>query len=54
MSRNNGQIEVERGRLVWELLARPSLKHTAEIWWPGMKAANKKLESIYDTVGKHL
>ena len=40
MSRKDGQIEVERGRLVWELLARPSLEHAAEIWWPGGKAAN--------------
>ena len=29
MSRKDGQIEVERGRLVWELLARPSLEHVA-------------------------
>ena len=27
MSRVNGQIEVERGRLVWELLAHSSLEH---------------------------
>ena len=32
MSRKDGQIEVERGRLVWELPARPSLEHAAEIF----------------------
>jgi len=42
---------VERGRLVWELLARPSLEHAAEIWWPGGNAASKKLQ---DKVGRQL
>ena len=27
----NGQIEVERGRLVWKLLAHPSLEHAASV-----------------------
>ena len=54
MSRKDGQIEVERGRLVWELLARPGLEHAAEIWWPGGKAANKKLEAVQDKVGRRL
>ena len=31
MSRKDGCME--RGRLVWELLARPSLEHAA--WWEG-------------------
>ena len=48
MSRKDGQIEVERGRLVWELLARPSLEHAAEIWWPGRKIANRNLETVQE------
>ena len=35
MSRVNGQVEVDRGRMVWELLARPSMEYTAGMWWPG-------------------
>ena len=54
MSRKDGQIEVERGRLVWELLARPSLEHAAEIWWPGGKIANRNLEAVKEKVGKRL
>ena len=46
MSRVNGQIEVERGRLVWELLARPSLEHAASVWWTGGKVASKRLEAV--------
>ena len=54
MSRKDGQIEVERGRLVWELLVRPSLEHAAEIhvWWPGEKTTNRNLEAIQDKVGR--
>ena len=54
MSRKDGQIEVERGRLVWELLARPSLEHAAEIWWPDGKIANRNLEAVQEKVGKQL
>ena len=54
MNRRDGQIEVERGRLVWELLARPSFEHAAEIWWPGGKTANRNLEAVQDKVGKRL
>ena len=54
MSRKDGQIEVERGRLVWELLVRPSLEHAAEIWWPGRKIANRNLEAVQEKVGKRL
>ena len=31
MSRVNGEMEVDRGRLVWELLARPCLEHASEV-----------------------
>ena len=48
MSRKDGQIEVERGRLVWELLAKPSLEHPAEMWWPYGKIANKNLEAVQE------
>ena len=29
MSRVNGQVEVDRGRMVWELIGRPSVEHKA-------------------------
>ena len=54
MSRVNGQIEVERGRLIWELLARPSLEHAASVWWTGGKVANRKLEAVQERVGRKL
>ena len=54
MSRKDGQIEVERGRLVWELLARPGLEHAAEVWWPGGKTVNRKLEAVQERMGRRL
>ena len=54
MSRKDGQIEVKRGRLVWELLASTSLEHAAEIWWSSGKTANRNLEAVQDKVGKRL
>ena len=38
----NWKIEVERGRMVWELFARLILEHTAEVWLTG-RAARKNL-----------
>ena len=32
MSRVNGEMEVDRGKLIWELLARTCLEHTSEVW----------------------
>ena len=32
MSRVNEQVEVDRGRMLWKLLARPSMKYAAEVW----------------------
>ena len=26
---------VNRGRLIWELLARPNMEHVSEVWWTG-------------------
>ena len=40
----NGKMEVDGGRVVWELLARPSLGHVAEVWLTG-QTAHRKLES---------
>ena len=33
MSRVNGQVDVDGGRMVWELLARPSMVYAAQVWW---------------------
>ena len=41
-------IQVERGRLVWEPLARPSLEHAASVWWTGGKVASKRLEAVQE------
>ena len=48
----DGQIEVESQKQ--KLLARPSLEHAAEIWWPGGKIANRNLEPVQEKVGKRL
>ena len=32
MSRVNGQVEVDRERIVWELLAGQSMEFAAEVW----------------------
>ena len=42
----NREIEVERGMMVWDLMARPSLEHAAEVWWPGGKVVGRKSESV--------
>ena len=31
-SKVNGQVKVEKGRLVWELLVRPSMGYATEMW----------------------
>ena len=33
MSRVNRQVEVDRRRMVWELIGRHSVEHAAEVWW---------------------
>ena len=48
MSKKDRQIEVEGGRLVWELLARPCLEHAAEVLWPGGKTTNRNLEAVQE------
>ena len=54
MSRVDGNKEVERGRLIWELLARPTLEHAAEVWGKGGKVLCRKLEVAQDRVGRRL
>ena len=53
MSRVNRQVEVDTGRMVWELLARPSMKYAAEVWWTGGRSACRVVtdENGYDIVG---
>lgn len=53
MSRKDGQFaEVERHRLVWKLLVRPSVEHVAEVWWTaaGGRIANRKMEANFSTI----
>ena len=45
------KIKVDRGRMVWELLTRPSLVHAAEVWFTGGHIARRKLISS-DESGK--
>ena len=41
----------ERGRLLWDLVARPSLEHAAG---PGRKTVGKRLEAVQDRLGRRL
>ena len=45
-------MEVDRCRLIWELLARPCLEHASEVWWAGGKVACKNLENIQENIGR--
>ena len=54
MSRVNGQVEVDRGRMVCEHLARPCLEYAAEVWWTGGCSACRKLESSLTKMGRRL
>ena len=36
LSRVNGQVEVDRGCMMLELMGRLSVGHTAEVWWSGV------------------
>ena len=45
MSRVNGQVEVDRGWMVWELIGRQSVKYAAEVWWSGGLSTCRRLES---------
>ena len=37
-----------RGRIVWELLARPSLEHVSEVWLTGGQIGRRKLRVSSD------
>ena len=45
---------MNRGRTVWELLARPSLEHAAEVRLTGGQTARRKLESVQVRVERSL
>ena len=54
MSRVNGQVEVDRGRMVRKLMGRLSVEHAAEVLWSGGRSAYRKLESGQMRVGRRL
>ena len=54
MSMVNGQVEVDRGRMVWELLVRPSMEYVAEVWWTVRRRACRKLELSQMKMGRRL
>ena len=53
ISRMIGQVEVDGGRMVWELIGRPSVEHAAEVWWSGHITC-RKLKSAQTKVGRRL
>ena len=54
VSRVNGVMEVNSGRLIWQLLARPCLEHASEVWWTGWKTACKNLKNNQEIFGRKL
>ena len=42
------------GRMVWELLVRPSMEYAAEVWWTGGSSACRKLELSQMKMGRRL
>ena len=45
LSRVNGQVEVDRGWMVWELMGKLSVElAAAEVWWSGGCNVCRKLE----------
>ena len=54
MSRVKGQVEVDSGRIVWELMGRPKVEHAAEVWWSGGRSVSRKLESAQMRVSRRL
>ncbi len=54
MSRVNGQVVVDRGRIVWVLLARLSMEYAAEVWLTRGHSACGKLESAQTKMGRRL
>ena len=54
MSKVNGEMEVDRGRMVWGLIGRQSVEHAAEVWCQGGYSVCRKLESAHIRVGRRL
>ena len=47
-------MEVNRGKIVWELLARPSMEYAAEVWWTVGRSACRKQELVQIRVNRRL
>ena len=54
MSRMNGQVKVDRGRMAWESIRKPCVKHAIEVWWSVGHSAGRKLESAQLRVGRKM
>ena len=54
MSRVNGQVKVDRGRMVWELMGRQYVEHAAEVWWSGGRSVCRNLKSAQMGVDRRL
>ena len=55
VSRLDRQVEVDRERMVWELIGRLSVEHVVvEVWWSGGHSTCRKLESAQMRVGRRL
>ena len=51
MSRVNGKLEVNRGRMVWGAYRDTSVEHAAEVWWSGGRNVCTKLELAQNESG---
>ena len=54
MSKVNEQVEEDRGRMVWDLLAGTSMEFAAEMWGAGGHSACRKLESSQIKISRRL
>ena len=54
MSRVSGQVEVDGGKMVWKLLARPSTQYAAEVCLTGGRSACRKLGLPQMKIGRRL
>ena len=54
MSRVSGQVEVDGGKMVWKLLARPCTEYAAEVCWTGGHSACRKLGLPQMKIGRRL
>ena len=51
-SRASSQVEIDRGRMVWKVIERPSVVYAAEVCWLGGRSSCRKLESTNMRVGR--